>query len=410
MVPLQPGASCAGWPPTLLIELNGAGAGLAHGLDFTSGSNTVRGLIINRFGQFGMHFTSGGSNIIQCNFIGTDTTGTVDLGNGNYGIRFDNSANNTIGGGTPGVRNLISANGGAGLALVGGTSTGNIVQGNYIGTNVNGTAALGNSGAGLDIGGANSNIFGGTPAQRNIISANTLGISLSAGASNNTVQGNYIGTDVNGTANLGNINDGIRIDGSNNLVGSISGSDPNTISFNTGNGVRIVSGSGNHIVSNSIHSNGALGIDIDPVGVTANDMGDGDTGVNDLQNYPVILTASPTLVQFTLNGPPNTAYRVEVFSSSTCDPSGFGEGQTSLAVFSITTDATGNAPNDMFGTFTLGQFITAIVTQPNNSTSEFSWCLQVTGEVGTERFSLIPIPCSPSPRTLALLPSLWNWS
>ncbi len=128
-------------------------------------------------------------------------------------------------------------------------------------------------------------------------------------------------------------------------------------------------------------SNAGLGIDLGADGVTPNDAGDGDTGANNLQNFPVLTSATSgsTTIEGTLNSTPNTKFRLEFFSSTECDPSGYGEGETFLVFIDVTTDGSGNV------TFTVtfpdtvpgGHFITATATDPNNNTSEFSQGVQV---------------------------------
>src|SRR5262249_30864770 len=132
----------------------------------------------------------------------------------------------------------------------------------------------------------------GATAERNVISGNSgSGIELTgAGTSQNTVAGNYIGTDALGSAALGNGQAGVEIDqgASSNLVGGLGLG--NTIAHNAGAGVVVLgsASTGNQIRANSIYANSALGIDLGGDGVTPNDPGDTDTGPNNLQNYPVI--------------------------------------------------------------------------------------------------------------------------
>ena len=162
-------------------------------------------------------------------------------------------------------------------------ATGTKVEGNYIGTDATGTADLGNSSAGVYIQ-ASSNTVGGTVSgARNVISGNNLDGVLISGQTNK-VQGNYIGTDKNGTADLGNIRNGVWISGSNNEVGGAGAR--NVISNNGGDGVSISSGVGNRILSNSIFSNGGLGIDLAPDGVTLNDADDVDPGRQQAAELP----------------------------------------------------------------------------------------------------------------------------
>src|SRR5207249_480982 len=113
--------------------------------------------------------------------------------------------NNTIGGTSSGARNLISGNQIAGIQLAGTGVSGNLVAGNYIGTDAAGTSDLGNAGPGVTIsaGAANNTVGGTSAAARNVISGNHNGIDI-IGATNNVIQGNYVGTDINGNAVLGN--------------------------------------------------------------------------------------------------------------------------------------------------------------------------------------------------------------
>lgn len=152
------------------------------------------------------------------------------------------------------------------------------------------------------------------------------------------------------------------------------------IAFNGGRGVSVVSlvnpTTGNRILGNSICSNGLLGIDLNADGVTANDVGDGDAGANDVQNYPVLSLAVLSVITGSLNSEPSKTYRVEYFTTPSCDTSGNGEGKTFLGFQSLTTNAFGNA-SISFGASLLpiGSAITATATNPAGSTSEFSACI-----------------------------------
>ncbi|MDA2927926.1 CSLREA domain-containing protein, partial [Acidobacteria bacterium AH-259-G07] len=340
---------------------------------------------------------------VQGNFIGTDLTGKVALGNRSFGVFVTESSNNTIGGTTTGARNIISANG-RGLVITD-RSTGNVAQGNYIGTDVTGTMALGNAGTGVAIGnGANNNTIGGTAAGAgNVISANGQeGINIAAvGTTDNAVQGNYIGTDATGTLALGNRTAGVNIsnDAFNNLIGGTTDEAGNIVAFNF-QGVLVsgVSTTGNAILSNSIFSNGALGINLTPPGfpiVTPNDNGDADIGGNNLQNFPELTSATTGGVEGTLNSTPNTTFRLEFFATSACDPSGFGEGETFLGSTTATTDGSGNTNFTAIFFVPLGQLVTATATDPDNNTSEFSFCdVEVVAlEVGVD----IKPPSCPNP-------------
>ena len=294
----------------------------------------------------GIVVTTAARTRIQGNFIGTDVTGTVALGNHfNTGVDVDFAASATQIGGltsTPGMPpgNVIS---GSGVGLQVGTGSNNVtntaVMGNLIGTDASGTNGLGNL-TGITIVDPSNTIGGTDPLARNIISANGTGINLGgteAGAQNNKVQGNFIGTDITGTQLLGNGGDGVFALAPNNTIGGISvvpGQNPgNLIAGNGGRGVHIL-GTGIAVLGNSIHSNGSLGIELENDGVTANDPCDGDLGGNNRQNFPVITSSSSgagmVMLSGSLDSLANSTFRLEFFSSAAGDPSGNGEGRTFL--------------------------------------------------------------------------------
>jgi hypothetical protein len=149
-------------------------------------------------------------NAVQGNHIGTDVAGTTALGNF-IGVYLYGASGNTIGGTVTGAGNLISGNYSVGVWV---TGANNQVQGDYIGTDASGTQALANGDDGVFIYGPNNTVGGTTAAARNIISANhNPGVSLiGAVTTGNLIEGNYIGTDVSGKAGLGNSNFGVLID------------------------------------------------------------------------------------------------------------------------------------------------------------------------------------------------------
>jgi len=324
-------------------------------------------------------------NRIQGNFIGTDVSGTVAIPNGD-GI-LSNTPDSLIGGTTPAARNLISGNFDNGIVLFADAGTRNIVQGNFIGTDITGKTSLSNGESGIFISNPTLNLIGGTiPAARNLISGNTGGavFILGSGASGNRVQGNFIGTDITGTAPLGN-GQGVAVSDitGSNIIGGTEVGAGNVIAFNATSGVFIGRTSGNAILSNSIFSNSGLGIDLGIMGVTPNDACDPDSGSNNLQNFPVLTSASSseilTSVQGTLNSNPNTTFLIQFFVNNSCDPSGFGEGQVFIGSATVTTDANCTAAFNVTLPVAVGsgQVITATATDPGNNTSEFSRCVQV---------------------------------
>lgn len=354
------------------------------------------------------------NNGVFGNYIGTTADGAAALGNGNIGVSITSPLINSIGwlGNCDPVteacaattRNVISANGsnagvfpGIGLLLDGSNHT--LVASNYIGTNAAGTAALGNSQIGIVLAnGASANGIGAEGYNRNIISGNTIGILIEGSGPGNKIFGNYIGTNAVGNAALGNLSSGIRITGasSGNSIGSDAGQG-NKIAFNGLFGVEVApEADANAILSNTIYSNGLLGINLDSGNpapfVTPNDFGDSDGGANDLMNFPVNISTSTSgsfvIVQGSINsGLPDTPFKVQFFANATCDPSGYGEGQTFLGQTTVTTNGSGNASFQMSFIkkgVPVGYNITTTATPyfstdpyygPNyDGTSEFSAC------------------------------------
>ena len=331
-------------------------------------------------------------NLIGTNAAGT---AALVVANSASGIEISNSPNNQIGGTVAGAGDVISGHQNYGILLSGATASGNTIRGNRIGTNAAGTAALPNGIQGISVrSGANANTIGGTiPPARNLVSGNTQdGIFIAdPGSDNNVVQGNFIGTDVTGTAAIANGFTGILTTSSNgNTLGGTAAGAGNVIAFNGSDGVAI-GGVQNAILGNSIFSNTSFGIVLSGNPPTPNDNCDADTGGNLLQNYPVItaVTAFPssTEIQGTLDTTASTGpYRIEFFSTSTCNgapPNNFGEGQTFLGSTTVSTDAAchGNFNVALPFSVAAGSVITATATSPTNNTSEFSQCFVVGGIV-----------------------------
>ncbi|MDQ3814350.1 MAG: hypothetical protein M3347_10415, partial [Armatimonadota bacterium] len=257
---------------------------------------------------------------------------------------------------------------------------------------LNGSSA-GPNVSGLTITGGNSVVRG---LAINRFQGNGIVLQTNGG---NVLQGNFIGTAGDGSTNLGNTGAGVLIDGvGSNTVGGLTPGASNLIAFN-GTGVRVLPGGGNTgvsnaILSNSIHSNTGLGIDLGSDGVTANDDSgtppDTDAGANMLQNFPVLTSAvssgGNTTIAGTLKSTPNSTFRLEFFTNNDCDSSGSGEGQTFLGSFAVTTDADGLANfNPTFASATAAVSLTATATSADNNTSEFSPCAAIAAS-GTLRF------------------------
>jgi hypothetical protein len=365
---------------------NGTAIDVQQSDDVLIGGTTVqeRNIIAN---ITGIVVSSAARTRIQGNFIGTDVTGTVALGNHfNTAVNLDAAASATQIGGltaTPGMPpgNVIA---GSGTGLQIGTGSNNVtnttVMGNLIGTDAGGTNRLGNL-RGVEMVDPSNTVGGTDPMARNVISGNDIGISFTDRAHNNKVQGNFIGTDITGTQLLGN-GDGVVVSGSNNTIGGISTiQEPNPgnlIAGNSGRGVNVFfSPTGIAVLGNSIHSNGSLGIDLNGDGVTPNDAGDADTGANNLQNHPLInlvtISNGNATIAGTLNSTPSSTFRLEFFANDSVDPSGFGEGQTFLGFTNVTTDTSGNAPyNVSFPVVSAPRAFSATATDSTGNTSEFS--------------------------------------
>ncbi len=359
-------------------------------------SNTIGGTTVaarnviaaNAYSGVWITEASAAQNLVQGNYIGTDSSGTVSLGNLLGGVEIKNATNNTIGGTSDGARNVISGNAAQGILITQVGSSGNRVQGNYVGLDATGAAPLGNLVDGVKILSAPNNSIGGvTAGHRNVISANGRGVLVQlAAATGNLVQGNYIGTDATGTTDLGNTQQGVLIgEAASNLVGGTSPGLGNLIVGNDASGVFILGNGavGNSVLGNSITANGLLGVDLGGnTGVTANDTNDGDAGGNGLQNFPVItavvLGGSTTTVDGTLNSAPNSSYRVEVFANADCDSSLHGEGSSYLGSATVVSDAGGNGSFSTVFPVVVDvddePVFTANATNPSGSTSEFSRC------------------------------------
>lgn len=236
---LVDGTTQPGYAGLPLIELNGVNAGANAGLRVLAGNCTIQGLAINNFGGSALQLEAAGTNTVRGCFLGTDPSGTIARPNALEGIWIYNSSGNTVGGTNVGSRNVISGNSDNGVYVQNGV--GNVVQGNLIGVNVSGTSALGNAFNGVTLYSAPGNRIGsGSPAARNLISGNRgSGVYLTgAGSTGNLVQGNYIGTTGSGGGALSNTADGITLDGAGgNLIGGTNSGEGNLISGNGHAGV-----------------------------------------------------------------------------------------------------------------------------------------------------------------------------
>jgi RHS repeat-associated protein/CSLREA domain-containing protein len=296
----QPGASAntltRGTDAVLRIELDGSGVTGSDGFTVLFATATIQGIVINRFTGSGISLLVTSNDVVTGNFIGTDVSGSLALGNLATGVNISGAVGITVGGTTPAARNLISGNRQDGVTLTGDTSSflpltnSQQIVGNLIGTDRTGTGPLGNAVAGVRL------ATGFRPVNDNAIEGNTIAF---------------------------NGQDGVA------MFGGGVGSSPTLV--------------GNHVLSNSIFANGGLGINI---GVHQNDPRDTDGGLNNGQNFPVLTeivsTALESIVFGTLNSNPRTKFLLQFFASDQADPSGNGEGQTLLGETVVVTDSAGN--------------------------------------------------------------------
>jgi titin len=229
----QPGAAAGA--PLIEVSGNGSGPGAAFVLTSSASGSRMRGLVINRFND-GIDLYGSG-NVVAGNFIGTDITGSVARPNDGNGILIWGGSENTIGGAAAADRNVISGNRyGLSVHPDGAGGLNNTIEGNYIGTDRTGTLAVGNLTHGVNLQGAvGSRVIG------NVISGNLQnGMLIIVGAHNSVVRGNRIGTTVSGSQPLGNTGNGILLDASSsNIIGGPATGEGNIISGNTANGVTL---------------------------------------------------------------------------------------------------------------------------------------------------------------------------
>ncbi len=229
----------------LLIEISGVNLTSVPLLTVDASGSKIRGLVINRVLGGDSIQINGDGNAVSGNFIGTDSSGSLFQGGAVTAVRVTGSSN-TIGGTSPSARNVI-AGGGPGnfgsLSMAAGA--GNAIQGNYIGVNAAGTAALqpASPTSALDLVFSSNNQIGGTTVTaRNVILGTQIGINLSGGANDNVFQGNLIGTNATGTAGLGG---GAGIAVINSPTGTvIGGSAPGAGNLISGNAVGIQASDG----------------------------------------------------------------------------------------------------------------------------------------------------------------------
>jgi len=342
------------------IALSGGLPALDTGADTVDGS--AAGVIIR----------GGGMDDFDCFMINLHyhTIKGLEIYNCNYAIRISGGRYNTIGGSTEGERNVIYGNH-AGIAML--LVTGNVVIGNYVGTNADGDAAIPNE-TGIFINGSHENIIGGnSDAQRNVISGNSsMGMYITS-SYNNVITGNYIGTNADGDAAIPNETGIFILAADNNTIGGIAGGEGNLIAYNTGDGVRVEDAwaTGNTIRGNSIHSNGGKGIE--------------NTDGGNTELAPPVIAGLGSV-----SGTACANCTVDVYSDDE-DEGGVYEGST-------TANGTGNWS---FSGSPEGPNVTATATDAAGNTSEFSASAALPEPTPTPTPTPSPTP-SPTPMPTAM--------
>jgi hypothetical protein len=308
-----------------------------------------------------------GSILIEGNYIGTDATGSIALGNG---AGYD-GISDIPGAGAPETTtisyNVVSGNTGGNISLSpppdSRSSSKFTITNNYIGTNAEGTAGLASASVGLQL----ISVENATVTD-NLISANQLGIELTGFGSdlaNNIFQGNLIGTDKTGQVALGNLYYGISLSNSatGNLIGGTGPGQGNVIAYNGSAGAYAgiyISGQQNQVTENSIFGNAGAGIQL-------------DFGANKSASPPVLTFTPGGGGSGTLSGiltsAPNTNYTIEIFSNLLVPTVGLEQGRTFIQDVKVTTDNTGKAS---FSVKEPTGIYTATATDSEGNTSAFS--------------------------------------
>ena len=301
--------------------------------------------------------------LVEGNFIGTNPAGTAAVPNLGYGILALGSGG-TVGGTTADAANIISGNGIDGIDL----DASCLIEGNLIGTNASGTAALANGVNGIDVLGPGVTVGGTASDAGNVISGNgTDGIDIQDPSC--LVEGNLIGTDSTGTNPIPNNGNGVFLaqgTSGGETIG-VTGSG-NIIAFNDGPGVATSSGAtGGTIRFNSIFENTGPGIDLNDDGVQPN----APEGAN---NSPVVSSAGGDLISGSLNASPNSTYVIDFYASPSDDASAARpQGHTYLCSATVATNSQGNAAFSVsYTALTTEPFVTATSTDAGGTTSDFS--------------------------------------
>jgi len=332
----------------------------------------------------GVHITAGAANNrLERNHIGVRAEGSSVLHITDAGVAISNASGNRIGGEVLTRRNVI-AGCAYGVTITGSTATttSNVVRRNYIGTSATGSLVLGNIGDGVAIVGEQAtanwvveNRIAGSGRLPGAAFGRDNGVYIGT-SGGNYVRGNWIGTGEAGTAHLPNEGHGLAIiSSSGNQIGGTASGQGNRIAFNRGDGIMVITGTGNSINKNLIYSNDGVGIELL------------EGGNHELPSPMItsVKTEGSTTVRGLMRGSAGTSARVEVFSSTECDPLGYGEGETYLGFMDVTTDANGVSWFEVASGVAVSN-VTVTATYSDGSTSKFSHCYRplVVNETGDD--------------------------
>ena len=311
-------------------------------------------------------------NVVQGNFIGTFLGGD-DFGNSFDGVRVDGAPDVTVGGLANGAGNVISGNNN-GVVVRGAGAAGALIAGNLIGTTADGSSDLGNAVDGVAIRDVPDATIGGTsPSARNVISGNDRGVRLEGpGTTRALVAGNLIGLGIDGQSDVGNSIDGII------TSGGASGNTIGGLGPNAGNMIMFNVQAGVRIESgdrNAILSNAIdqnTMLGIDEAEIGVSPIGQGGVATPLLTS--AISDGAAGSVQGAVAGTPGESIVVQIFASPSADPSGFGEGAMLINTITLVVGPDGTAAIDADFPVPVarGAFVTATATDALGNTSEFS--------------------------------------
>ncbi len=369
------------------VEIHGAASSNTIGGSTAASQNIISGNLNFGVSIYGLGTSN---NVLMGNLIGVGAGGSTAIPNSLSGLSISQGATfNTIGGTTTGAGNVISGNSQAGIIITNKGTMRNLVQGNWIGTSSSGTLAIANGTDGIDISsGALLNTIGGTSSSSgNVISGNTEnGIELIGyGTTGNVVQGNSIGVTQAGQS-LGNGGDGVlfTVGATHNTIGGTTSGSGNTISYNGAYGVQVGlnASDGSYsdaILENSIYANKLLGISLG---------GSTSTSPNRGLAAPVLSSATESSTTLTINGSltstPNSTFQIEFFATDAAMIEAFGaaQGQIFIGVATVTTNGSGAANFSILLQVPANQYngdsITATTTDRYSDTSQFSNAVVVT--------------------------------